>query len=44
MGNKADMTDKEMVSMQEASALGLKEKILVKFVSAKDNTGIKEVF
>lgn len=44
MGNKADMTNSEKVSYNEASDYALKSNILHKTVSAKKNMGIDDIF
>lgn len=44
VGNKADLTGKEQVSLQEAKELALANNTIVRFVSAKKNQGLNEVF
>jgi small GTP-binding protein len=44
VGNKTDLNGKEQVSLQEANELALANSTIVRFVSAKKNQGLNEVF
>lgn len=44
VGNKVDLIDQEKVAVSRGSETALKYKVLFKRISAKNNTGVHEVF